>query len=563
MLSLPRIGRKQAIVALFRRNEPEPDAPGTRRAQAAPYNAPRAITASAQRIRLTDRKQVDATRQRASVAALWQNSAWQCYDNVGEVNYAFNYSASVLSRVRIHAAAVISPDSAPVEVTDAVQVVTDDNGSTEGTPNGIDPRLAQRAIHFMDQLGGHSSKAPMLKAFALNIQVAGECYLACIDEKWGVHSTSELRITASEQAMLQPSISTVSVVPKILEPGTPIGRIWNQHPRFSADPDSSLRAVLADCEELILLARLMRVAARSRLNAGMLLIPDTLAVASRTLGTNDPNDDMETEEDPDSFENELFESMTAPVAQEDNASAIVPLVVRGPAEEIDKAKYMQFGRDVSGGLETRSATVLNRVLQGINAPKELGGAGQSTGAARYSQMLDEQSYKALVEPLALMFSDAVTEIYLQPLLKADVQVQAWAKENPLILDQVGQIVCWYDPSEVVTSIDQSAAATTGLNSNILSGKAWLKANGFSDNDAATDMELAKRLLLRQPALAPDVVSQLFKLTMPDVFNKLQAASEAANGTGLPDSLQQMLQGTSEVNPSPPVPASSVPREAAQ
>lgn len=549
-------------MALFKRAEPEPVAPGTKRAQTAPFNAPRAITASAQRIRLTDRKQVDATRQRASVAALWQTQAWMAYDAVGEVNYAFNYAASVLSRVRIHAAAVISPDSAPVEVTDAVQIETDNSGSTQGTPNGIDPRLAERAIHFMNQLGGHSSKAPMLKAFALNVQVAGECYLACIDEKWGVHSTSEIRITASEQAMWQPSISTVSVVPKLLEPGTPIGRIWNQHPRFSADPDSSLRAVLADCEELILLARLMRVAARSRLNAGVLFIPDTLAVAARTLGTNNPDDDMESEEDPDSFESELFESMTAPVAQEDNASAIVPLVVRGPADEIKAVNYIQMARDVSGGLEARSSVVLNRVLQGINAPKELGGSGQSTGAARYSQMLDEQSYKALVEPLALMFSDAVTEIYLQPLLKADSQVQEWAKENPLILEQVNRIVCWYDPSEVVTSIDQSAAATTGLNANILSGKAWLKANGFSDNDAATDLELAKRLLLRQPALAPDVVSQLFKLTMPDVFDKLQAANEQANGTGLPSDLQSMLQSTSEVNPSPPVPASSVPREAA-
>lgn len=547
-------------MGLFNRNTAETP-PGTKRAQPAQYNAPRSITASAQRIRLTDREQVDATRRRASVASLWQLSAWQCYDNVGEVNYAFNYSASVLSRVRVHAAAVISPDSAPVEVTDAIQVTTDSYGSTEGTPNGIDPRLAERAIHFMDQLGGHSSKAPMLKAFALNIQVAGECYLACIDEKWGVHSTSELRITASEQAMWQPSISTVSVVPRILAPGTPIGRIWNQHPRFSADPDSSLRSVLADCEELILLARLMRVAARSRLNAGILFIPDTLTSAGRTIGSNNPDDEAEVDEDLDEFDKDLYDSITAPVSQEDNAAAIVPLVVRGPADEIKSVNYIQMARDVSGALETRSQTVLNRVLQGINAPKELGGAGQSTGAARYSQMLDEQSYKALVEPLALMFSDAVTEIYLQPLLKADIQIQEWAKEDPTIMDQVGRIVCWYDPSEVVTSIDQSAAATTGLNANILSQSAWLKANGFSDNDAATDDELAKRLLLRQPALPPTIVQQLLQITMPDLFKKIQAASEQSNGVGLPSSLTDVLQNTNTVSPSPPVPASSVPREA--
>lgn len=546
-------------MALFGRSKSEDMPTGTKRAETTAYNAPRAIVASAQRIRLTDREQVDQTRQRASVAMLWQTMAWQAYDNVGEVNYAFNYSASILGRVRMHAAAVISPDSAPVEVTDAIQVVTDNNGSTEGTANGIDPRLAARAIHFMNQLGGLSGKAPMLKAFALNIQVAGDCYLACINEKWGIHSTSELRINAGGEAQLQPSISTVSVVPKLLLPGTPIGRIWNQHPRFSADPDSSLRAVLADCEELILLARLMRVAARSRLNAGILFVPDTLGVAGRTIGSNDPNSDSEIDEDLDEFEKELFDSITAPVSQEDNASAIVPLLVRGPADEVKAVNYIQMARDVGADLASRSAQVLTRVLQGINAPKEL---STGIGSSRYSNaaLIDEQSYKALVEPLALMFADAVTEIYLQPLLKADGEVQGWGLAD--IDDQIARIVCWYDPSEVVTSVDQSAAANNGWDRNTLSDSAWRKANGFSDNDAPTEKELARRILLKQVALAPDIVSQLLKIALPEIFAKVQNLNEQQNGGGLPPDLASQLGSTSEVAPAPPVPASSVPREAA-
>lgn len=534
---------------------------GQHRAQAAPYNAPRAISASAERIRLTDRHQVEQTRRRESSTALWQITAWQCYDNVGEVNYAFNYSGSVLSRVRMHAAVVISPDSAPIEVTDAVRVQTDEYGSTEGTSNGIDPRLAQRAIHFMDQLGGIGGKAPMLKAFALNIQVAGECYLACLDNRWGVHSTSEIRIDAGGRAIWQPSIATASVVPKYLTPGAPIGRIWNRHPRFSADPDSSLRAVLADCEELILLARLMRVAARSRLNAGILLIPDTLSAAARDIGSNDPDNDVEVEEDLDPFEKELFDSMTAPIAQEDSGSAIVPLVVRGPAEEIDKVKYIQMSRDVGADLASRSAAVLVRVLQGINAPKELSTPGSSSAAAtRYSQMMDEQSYKALVEPMALMFADAVSEVYLQPLLRADIEIQEWAKDNPDITKQIERIVCWYDPSEVVTSVDQSASATIGYNAKILSNAAWRKANGFSENDAPSEKELAQRLVLSQVALPPNVQQQLLQLTLPEVFEKLQSLNEAANGVGLPSDLQQMLGQSSTVNPSPQVPATSAPAD---
>lgn len=530
--------------------------PGLKRAQPAKYNAPRGLTASSEKISLGNREQVEATRRRESVTALWQIQAWQCYDNVGEVNYAFNYSASVLSRVRMHAAVVISPDSAPIEVTDAIRIQTDNVGSTEGTANGIDPRLAQRAIRYMNLFGGIAGKATMLKAFALNVQVAGECYLTCIDNKWKIASTTEIRIDAGGRAVWQPSISTVSIVPRILGEGTPISRIWNQHPRFSADPDSSLRAVLADCEELILLARLMRVAARSRLNAGLLLIPDTISSAGRDIGSNNPDDDVETEEDLDGFEKELFDAITAPIAQEDNAAAVVPVIARGPADEIDKTKYIQFSREVGSDLAARATYVLNRVLQGINAPKELA-TGMSQSRYSNAQLIDEQSYKALVEPLALMFADAVTDSYLQPLLRADLDIQSW--NIPDLADQVARIVCWYDPSEVVTSVDQSSAANEGWDRNTLSDSAWRKANGFSDNDAPTDKELAARLMLKQVALAPDLVQQMFQLAFPNLFAKIREANQQQNGVGaLPPDLQTVLGQTSQVAPSPQVPASSVP-----
>lgn len=534
------------------------------RAKPAPYNAPRALVSSAARLQLNNKSEAEKIRHRSAIATIWQNLAWACYGGVGEVNYAFNYSAAVLSRVRIHAAVVLSPDAAPVEVTDATQVsVSATDGSTKGVPHGIDPRLAMVAIKHMNNLSARGGIAPMLKSFGLNMQVAGECYFCCIDERWSIRSTSELKIDAAGRPLLQESAATASIQPRYLKKTTPVARIWNQHPRFSKDADSSLRAVLDDCEELILLARLMRVAARSRLNAGILFVSSELSASARTVGgdVNDINDESEITEDEDPLEKELFASMTAPISQEDNAAAIVPLLIRGPAEEGNNIKYIQMGRDVGTELSNRSKDVLNRVLQGINAPKELV-SGMSGSRYNNAKLIDEQSYKALVEPMALTFSDAMTEVYLRPLLLAEIQsdtVADWDISFEDLKEQVMRIVCWYDPSEVVTSIDMSAAANDGWDRKALSDSAWRKAHGFNDNDRPSELELARRLVMSQVALDPTTQQNLLHLTLPSVFAAIQKASQDQNGIGLPPDLQDTLSGTGAVAPSPPVDATSVPQ----
>src|SRR5690242_21466329 len=48
---------------------------------------------------------------------------------------------------------------------------------------------------------------------------------------------------------------------------TVIGRIWRQHPHFSGEADASLRALIDDCDELLLLSKVIRSTGRARLNA--------------------------------------------------------------------------------------------------------------------------------------------------------------------------------------------------------------------------------------------------------------------------------------------------------
>jgi hypothetical protein len=226
-----------------------------------------------------------------------------------------------------------------------------------------------------------------------------------------------------------------------------VGRIWRSHPRFSDEADSSLRGLLDLCAELLLLNRTFRATARSRLNAGALYLPDGLSVAAQ----GDPEYPYDSEdgigpgitaeEAEDEFEEQLIDAMTTPIRDEESASAVVPLIIRGPSELGDAIKQFKFERSFDPALAQRADRVLERIMQGLDVPKDV-----ITGLAnvKYSNALqiDESLYKAHIEPLMLLIVDALTVVYLRPYLTA----------NGYTEEEVSRITVWYDPSAVSASV---------------------------------------------------------------------------------------------------------------
>ena len=93
--------------------------PNATPAEAAAFNSIRPITAAATRMRLDDKGEAEQFRLRqGSQTAVWQSAAWEYYDAIGEIKYAFGLFASVMSRVRIYPAYVVSADSPPSHVDD-------------------------------------------------------------------------------------------------------------------------------------------------------------------------------------------------------------------------------------------------------------------------------------------------------------------------------------------------------------------------------------------------------------------------------------------------------------
>ena len=508
------------------------------------YSAPRPLTAAATQIALNDKGEAERFRaRRASGSDQWQAEAWEYYDAIGEVKYAFNLVASVVSRIRLYAAIVEDPSEPPHPIR---------------TSPTVDNRLAsaaERAIVRLDSAYG--GQAGLLKDAALNLSVAGECYLVQIParagsgtpETWDIRSVDELQIdnrgnyTIAPRADLSQSGGQKRTGLLSLPSNAFVGRIWKAHPRYSDESDSSMRGLLDLCAELLLLNRTFRATARSRLNAGALYLPDGLSVAASPDPDypydedSDLNPDFTPEEAQDEFEDQLIDAMTTPIRDEDSASAVVPLIIRGPAELGDKIKQFKFERSFDPALAQRADRVLERILQGLDVPKDV-----VTGLAnvKYSNALqiDESLYKAHIEPLMLLISDALTVVYLRPYLLA----------NGFDPQQVERVCVWYDPSQVATRNDRAADADSGFDRMAVSFDSWRRAHGFTDADAPQPTEVALRLLIEKGSLTPELTESMLNVAAPEVMKATRMAQQAASVAPIPPEIEKMLRGPSAVTP---------------
>jgi hypothetical protein len=524
------------------------------------FNAPRPLTAAAAQIKLDDKSEAEYFKsRRQSASTSWQTEAWEYYDAIGEVKYAFNLVASVVSRIRLYAAVVDNPAETPVPIRNT---------------DIVDERLAQAAERALSRLdSAYGGQAGLLKDAALNLQVTGECYLVQVPERvgsglpesWDIRSVDELQVDQKGNYIINPRrdvgggnsmASTMSAGSKDivrLPSGAFVGRIWRSHPRYSMESDSSLRGLLDLCAELLLLNRTFRATARSRLNAGALYLPDGLSVAA----SPDPdypydeegnyNEQYNPEEAADDFEDQLIDAMTTPIKDEDSASAVVPLIIRGPAELGDKIKQFKFERSFDPALAQRADRVLERIMQGLDVPKDV-----VTGLAnvKYSNALqiDEALYKAHIEPLMLLIVDALTVMYLRPYLIA----------NGYSETEVAKVQIWYDPSQVATRNDRAADADMGFDKMAISFDTWRRAHGFSEADAPDSTELALRLVLTKGAIPPELTESMLNAFSPEVMKNVRAQASAATGAPIPSDVNQILEQATGAPAAAPAAAPATP-----
>lgn len=443
----------------------------------------RVLTAAGVRIDLADRQALRAARKYRQG---WQGTTYDYRDSIPELRYAGDFIGNSAGRMRLFAAAYTDdPASPPVPVDDA----------------GIGTKLAEAAKAALDRLGtGQLAIAAIMNALAVNFMFPGEANLVgrvnpdTDQEEWSIRSIDEI-VTASDGYHLRelPGDFTDGQTygDKPLDPETTfIARLWKPHPRYRRLADSPMRALLEISEELLILSRGVRAQAKSRLaGPGLLLVPDELTMAQAA-----PSDDNPLA---DPFLSALTVAMTTPILDEGHPSAVVPIVIRGPAAVLDALKHLVLTTGLDATAFTARAEIIGRMATGVDLPREIMTGMGGTNHWNAFQ-ISSDNFRHHLEPAVLQLVDSLTQGYLWAALAADGFTPA----------EYRQCVVWYDPAALITHPDKTADALNLWDRNTLSNEALLDAAGFSDKDLPDGLELVSRMLTHVRTYPPNILQAI-------------------------------------------------------
>jgi hypothetical protein len=482
--------------------------------------------------------------QLMAVRQAWQTRAWGYRREVGELRYAVGFLGNAARRMMFFPAVYMPGALIPVPIEDS------------------DLKQHTAIAHdALDRIGDVGGRAALAKDQMENFEVTGECYLISrIDdsdgvkrEVWEVRSQSEVQSSEDGKILIRdmPGAQSGSALwssrdssTYVMQPDDFFARMWWPDPEWRRLADSPIRSAESILEELIILGKDVRASGVSRLaNNGILLMPDSLSVVS-----NDPGEGVDPEDD--EFVNQLMEAAAEAIRDPGSAAAAIPIVARGPAEALDKVKFLTLPRPEADNSNKRSE-VLRRLATSIDLPVEI-----ITGMADLNHwtawQVDDSTFRHHIEPLVQGDVDAWTAAYYRRyLIAAGVPPEA-----------VSRMVVWYDPTELLTKPDRSVDAKDAHERFVLSDESLRTHLGFTKEEAPTDVELARRLLMKSNTLDPDLAKQLLMQLDPSlkepepkpvVVSPFPPGGGDGGDTGQPDDA---------ADPNGPTPAETGPPEGA-
>jgi hypothetical protein len=400
----------------------------------------------------------------------WQQRAFDLYETEGHLYYATNYVGSTLARIKLVAAELPETD----ESLSKPRII-------ESGP------VADAVRNIKSARGGQRG---LLRQVARNVFLTGEAWIIAETDPltgkqtWDAVSISELQTHGQTTSFSRRRLPGQQPVP--LPRNTLAMRIWKESPQYSELADSGVRSVIEILEKIVVLNRAEKAVARSRLaGSGILALPQEL-VPPAWQNQGDSSNQMEA----NPLWQALAESMTAPLEDESHPSAVVPLLLIGPGETINKIKYEPLNRDFdTAGAQESIQNGIQQIASALELPREiLLGVGETTSHFT-AWAIREDTFMAHIQPLIELICDAMTRTYLHAAL---------AKLTPEQLAESGitdpsRLVVWYDASEIIIKPDKSDKAIALHDRIVISDKALREEHGFGEGTAPGESEYTKRL----------------------------------------------------------------------
>lgn len=417
------------------------------------------------------------------------NAAWFYWSRIPELRYVSRYIANALSVATLYAGRVDGTGGPP-------QRLSDDHPATQ---------------LVRDFAGGYVGQTDLLDRLGLHLTVAGDSVLigpkngtASLQapfDQWRVYSTQEVHSRNGKIFLLFPGNAKEVQIPA----GAMAVRVWRPHPKLWWDADSPVKGSFQVLKELDMLNMHIISSAASRLvGAGLLGIPEELDL---------PGSDTETEgTEVDQFVALLIEVMSMAKKNPESPAAQIPVMVRGPADYIDKIKHFDFSTEFSQMVPELRMGAIRRLALGMDVPPEiLLGSENSTSWSAWQT--DESTLRVHLIPLLQLITSSLTVGWLRPMLDQLPLSDAQKEELP-------NIVIHFDVSGLKIHQDISGDAQALYDRFGIDSDTLRMAIGYSSDQAPDGNELARQILLSliatgQPELVLYAVKGLrdnFKIT---------------------------------------------------
>lgn len=407
----------------------------------------------------------------------WQREAWKYHGLLGEIHYASGFYARMLSGCGLLTQELDEQDEWVDSIDDALTAVTRDlENATGGLAQlqGDYGRLifvqgeAQLCVTLCDpaeQLGDviigpngvhYVEQWEMLSADELAYSKGAKEYTRRRSESNGASADDKIRETDPED----PQIGTMTA-----------WRFYHRHPRFSGMADSSIRAVLQDCAELLLLKKSIRNMARSRgAGNGILVLPDR-------MGGNEV--DAEDGKKIPKNAKAIYDALTRPIRNENDASAVAPVIVFAPNGTTSSDI---FHVDIRGSALYKETGLrdecIRRIAIGLDMPPEmLLGVAESNHWTAWQ--IDDASWNRHGEPVMREFVGQLTSALLAPVAIANGKDPTRCR-------------IWYDATDVVQDPNRANAAADAFDRIAISETAYREATGWDEDDAPDEAEWQRR-----------------------------------------------------------------------
>lgn len=417
--------------------------------------------------------------------------AWDYYRRVPELHFLTTYVANAMSMVRLYIGVVDS--------------------SNPDNPTEVGPRHPAKEL-MRNFAGGNQGQGELLARIATHLTVVGDSVLIGPSpvapilphpyDTWRIYSSSEVNARGGRVYLKDPNFREQEIPSSTL----PV-RIWHPSPEYWWRADSPVYSAFGVLREIDLLDAHINAVAISRLkSAGILFIPEEFTL---------PGDEVEIEgEDGDPFVRVLTEVMALAIKNRDSAAALVPIILRGPAEFAQAIKLIDFHSAFDGEVSSLRSEAIRRLALAMDTPPEiLLGSGSSSGWSMWQ--VSEATERMHVRPLAHLICSSLTEGWLKPSL-AQLPLADQTKES------IDNLVVWPDFTQLRIAIDPAADVNALYQNLAISADVYRHHLGFGDDDTPTVKEVGYELLLSiiktNPQMAPWAIKALNKdygFTFPD------------------------------------------------